>query len=97
MQKNGVQWWNERDTRTSVELIDQSRCFQLVMMADRGSIVEFVKLRSAIIGLILSLKSELCLGLDASQYLIAPFEFHTVPQSGDCGQLTLLSMEDLYM
>ena len=91
--KNGIQWWNEHNITTSVELVDQSRCIQVVMIADEASIVEFVQFRTAIICLILSLKSELCPSLDASQYLIAPSELLTSPLP-PLGELTLFSMED---
>ena len=91
--KNGIQWWNVNDITTSVELVDQSRCIQVMMMADRASAVEFVKLRSAIIRLILSLKSELCPNLDTSQYLIAPSELLISPLP-PLGELTLFSLED---
>ena len=91
--KNGIQWWNINDITTSVELVDQSRFIQVVMLANKASIVEFVQLRSAIIHLILSLNSKLCPSLDASQYLIAPSELLTVPLP-PLGKLTLFSTED---
>ena len=91
--KNGIQWWNVNDITTSVELVDQSRCIQVVMMADKASTVKFVQLRSAIIHLVLSLTSELCPSLEASQYLIAPSELLTSPLP-PLGELTLFSMED---
>ena len=92
--KNGIQWWNFNDITTSVELVDQSRSIQLVvMMADKASTEEFVQLRSAIIHLILNLKSELCPSLDASQYLIAPSDLLTNPLP-PLSEITLFSVED---
>ena len=70
---NGITWENDDGIRTVVELIDYKRRVVVAMShkTDSGS-VEYAKLRSAVIRLVLDLQQQLCPNVETTEYLISP-------------------------
>ena len=70
---NGITWENDEGIRTVVELIDYKRRVVVAMShkTDSGP-VEYTKLRSAVIRLVLDLQQQLCPNVEKTEYLISP-------------------------
>ena len=70
---NGIYWLTEDGVRTLVEMVDNNQCVILLMSCEQTSASKLVELRKSIISEILSLRHQLCPGLDEErEFLLKP-------------------------
>ena len=89
--KTGIHWANRSGSEAIVDVFDLKRVVVIVCSKDEK--MELIKLRSAIINVIINTSTELCPKISVNEYLIPPEDTSTYPVSRHLS--TLVSINEL--
>ena len=92
--KNGIQWLDQDDVETIVEVSEQNKLALLLMSCPQGEEMACVQLRSSLISKILETKEELCAGISNTELLIDSSNLSSYPLPNS-SELTLYTSDQV--
>ena len=92
--KNGIQWLDQDDVETIVEVSEQNKLALLLMSCPQGEEMACVQLRSSLISKILETKGELYAGISNTELLIDPSNLSSYPLPSS-SKLTLYTSDQV--
>ena len=87
--KNGTHWCTRGGVEVLVEVIEQNTVVRLLMRCIRGQEMECVKLRSAIIRKILTIKEKFCPQVEMQEYFLNASDIASYPNVNQFGKVEM--------